>query len=383
MTPKSTPGEGSGPRGDAERYRRPDASMSLLINIMDHSLDEGYAEATARRAVRGEGSAISRAPAARLLVAVGVGLIAVVVTLAAIQVRAAAPQAEKERRDLISRIHAREATADQLADEVAALREQVDAMQDKNLTAGEVERVELLALLTGADPVEGPGLKVVVDDAAASGDQDGANKDPRAAETAANGRVLDRDLQRVVDGLWQAGAEAIGINGQRLTALSAIRAAGASILVDNRPLSPPYTILAIGNGKKMQVAFQDGADGRYLHALSERYGIRTDIATQKKIKLPAAIGLTLRVAQPEGAPAPVAPSATPTPTPGLTGPPATGTVSPTPSSGAAGTRTPSTGTPRGPSPSKSGKTPTGATSRPSGNAAPARDSAPTLEDGLA
>ncbi|MGH8971263.1 MAG: DUF881 domain-containing protein, partial [Actinomycetes bacterium] len=28
---------------------RPDASMSLLTNLMDNSLDEGYAEAAARR----------------------------------------------------------------------------------------------------------------------------------------------------------------------------------------------------------------------------------------------------------------------------------------------------------------------------------------------
>jgi uncharacterized protein YlxW (UPF0749 family) len=380
MTPKPTPG----PARQAQ-YRRPDASMSLLINIMDHSLDEGYAEATARRAVRGQGTALSRAPGARLVVMLGVGLIAAVVTMAAIQVRIAAPQAEKERRDLIARIHSRETTADQLEKEVAALRDQVDAMQDKNLTPDEIERVNLLALLTGADPVEGSGLKVVVDDAAQSDGADGANKDPRAAEDLANGRVLDRDLQRVVDGLWQAGAEAIGINGQRLTALSAIRAAGASILVDNRPLSPPYTILAIGNGTKMQVAFQDSSDGRYLHALSERYGIRATFATQKNIKLPAAIGIQLRVAQPAGAPPAPAQSAGPTQVPGPSGTPQTGTVSPTPTSGAPATpgskapATPRTST----APPKNGKSATGAaTAHPSNNAA-ARDSAPTPEEGLA
>ena len=27
------------------RYARPDASMSLLTSVMDHSLDDGYAEA--------------------------------------------------------------------------------------------------------------------------------------------------------------------------------------------------------------------------------------------------------------------------------------------------------------------------------------------------
>ena len=63
------------------------------------------------------------------------------------------------------------------------------------------------------------------------------------------GRVRDRDMQRVVNGLWESGAEAISVNGQRLTALSAIRAAGDAILVDNKPLVPPYTVLAVGDGQ--------------------------------------------------------------------------------------------------------------------------------------
>ena len=45
-------------------------------------------------------------------------------------------------------------------------------------------------------------------------------------------RVLDLDLQKLVNGLWQVGAEAISINGQRLTSLSAIRDAGSSITVN-------------------------------------------------------------------------------------------------------------------------------------------------------
>ena len=83
-------------------------------------------------------------------------------------------------------------------------------------------------------------------------------------------------MQRVVNGLWESGAEAVSINGQRLTALSAIRAAGDAILVDNKPLVPPYTVLAVGDGQRLSTRFQDSADGLYLHALQENYGIRTE-----------------------------------------------------------------------------------------------------------
>ena len=110
---------------------------------------------------------------------------------------------------------------------------------------------ELVALLSGATAVQGPGVKLVVDDAKDS--RSGRRRArARAVGFSDTGRVRDRDMQRVVNGLWESGAEAIAINGQRLTALSAIRAAGDAILVDNRPLVPPYTVLAVGDGKRLE-----------------------------------------------------------------------------------------------------------------------------------
>jgi uncharacterized protein YlxW (UPF0749 family) len=105
-------------------------------------------------------------------------------------------------------------------------------------------------------------------------------------------------MQRVVNGLWAAGAEAVSINGQRLTALSAIRAAGDAILVDNKPLVPPYTVLAVGDGQRLSTRFQNGADGLYLHALEDNYGIRATIAVESDLRLPAAPSVIVRTAQP-------------------------------------------------------------------------------------
>jgi uncharacterized protein YlxW (UPF0749 family) len=105
-------------------------------------------------------------------------------------------------------------------------------------------------------------------------------------------------MQRVVNGLWAAGAEAVSVNGQRLTALSAIRAAGDAILVDNRPLVPPYTVLAVG-GKTLGARFQNSVDGRYLQSMHEDLGIRSSLSDEDRVTLPAAPGLILRSAQPE------------------------------------------------------------------------------------
>ncbi|MEV7162999.1 DUF881 domain-containing protein [Streptomyces microflavus] len=277
---------------------RPDASMSLLNNVMDHSLDDGYAEASARR--RADGSAgLPRTLKSKLGLAAGLVVAALVVTLGAAEARVSAPVVAKEREELIDRINAETRAADTLESDVDKLRTDVSERQRKALERHGGDQGELVALLSGATPVEGPGVKLVVDDAKNT-DQGGGG--PRESSSFADtGRVRDRDMQRVVNGLWESGAEAIAINGQRLTALSAIRAAGDAILVDNRPLVPPYTVLAVGDGKNLAAAFQDSADGQYLNALKESFDIRTSLSEQAKVRLPAAPSLIVRTAEPKAA----------------------------------------------------------------------------------
>lgn len=272
--------------------------MSLLNNVMDHSLDDGYAEASARR--RADGSAgLPRTLKSKLGLAAGLVVAALVVTLGAAEARVSAPVVAKEREELIDRINAETRAADTLESDVDKLRTDVSERQRKALERHGGDQGELVALLSGATPVEGPGVKLVVDDAKNT-DQGGGG--PRESSSFADtGRVRDRDMQRVVNGLWESGAEAIAINGQRLTALSAIRAAGDAILVDNRPLVPPYTVLAVGDGKNLAAAFQDSADGQYLNALKESFDIRTSLSEQAKVRLPAAPSLIVRTAEPKAA----------------------------------------------------------------------------------
>lgn len=271
--------------------------MSLLTNVMDHSLDDGYAEAAARKQAEGVGG-MPKTVRAKLGLAAGLVLAALVVTLGAANARIAAPVIAKERQELIDRIERETSAADKLEDNVDTLRADVSARQRAALKSdGGGEQADLVGILSGATAVHGPGVKLVVDDAKeASQDGDG---DPRETSGFSDtGRVRDRDMQRVVNGLWESGAEAISINGQRLTALSAIRAAGDAILVDNKPLVPPYTVLAVGDGQRLSTRFQNSADGLYLHALQENYGIRTSISVQDDVRLAAAPSVIVRTAQP-------------------------------------------------------------------------------------
>ncbi|MEV5347013.1 DUF881 domain-containing protein [Streptomyces achromogenes] len=286
-------------RSSPARPQRPDASMSLITNVMDHSLDDGYAEAAARRKSAGEGG-LPKTLRAKLGLAAGLVLAALVVTVGAAQARVSAPVVAKERQELIDRVDSETADADRLESTVDKLRDDVDARQRAALkSSGGSAEADLVGLLSGATAVHGPGVELVVNDAKeAAGGGDGSN--PRETSGFSDtGRVRDRDMQRVVNGLWASGAEAVSINGQRLTALSAIRAAGDAILVDNRPLVPPYTVLAVGDGQKLSTRFQNSADGLYLHALEENYGIRATISTEGEVRLPAAPSVIVRTAQPK------------------------------------------------------------------------------------
>ncbi|MFI1366135.1 DUF881 domain-containing protein [Streptomyces griseochromogenes] len=286
-------------RSSPPRPQRPDASMSLITNVMDHSLDDGYAEAAARRKSEGEGG-LPKTLRAKLGLAAGLVLAALVVTVGAAQARVAAPVVAKERQELIDRIDRETSGADKLESNVDTLRDDVSARQRAALKrSGGSAEADLVSVLSGATAVHGPGVKLVVNDAKeASTGGDGSN--PRETSGFSDtGRVRDRDMQRVVNGLWSSGAEAVSINGQRLTALSAIRAAGDAILVDNRPLVPPYTVLAVGDGKQLNTGFQNSADGLYLHALEQDYGIRATISAQADVRLPAAPSVIVRTAQPK------------------------------------------------------------------------------------
>lgn len=268
--------------------------MSLLTHVMDHSLDEGYAEASARREADGT-AGLPRTLKAKLALAAGLVLAAMVVTLGAAQARVAAPVLAKERQELIDRVQRANEHADALERDTERLRTEVADRQRAALKQQVGERGRLVELLAGATEVHGPGVKLVVDDA--KGASSGGGGGPRESAGFSNtGRVRDRDMQRIVNGLWQSGAEAVSINGQRLTALSAIRAAGDAILVDNKPLVPPYEVLAVGDKKRLGPTFQDSVDGQYLHVLQESYGIRYSLTPMDEVRLPAASSLTVRTA---------------------------------------------------------------------------------------
>ncbi|WP_344475458.1 DUF881 domain-containing protein, partial [Kineococcus aurantiacus] len=201
---------------------------------------------------------------------------------------AAAPDADRGRAALVQRIEDGTARADGLAARAGALQAEnarLAAALGGAPAASADAQSSGLEVAAAATAVTGPGLRVVLDDAPAG-----------EGPATSSGRVVDRDVQLVVNGLWAAGAEAVAVNGQRLGPLSSIRAAGEAVLVDYRPLTPPYAVAAIGDPTAMQTAFATSVAGRYLQVLRDNYGLRTQVSPADDLRLPAA-RLDLRLAR--------------------------------------------------------------------------------------
>jgi uncharacterized protein YlxW (UPF0749 family) len=267
-------------RPAAGRPRRPDESMSLLVDIATQALDPGYAAAAVRRTTGGTAQRRSGA----LLVSGVVLAATLLVVIAAVQAHRGAPAASRARDRLLAQVQARNAALNVLQARLDTTRTETGRLQDLALASSGAggrlsARLAGAELAAGTTAVRGPGLKVTLDD-----DPQGAN------------RVLDRDLQTVVNALWAAGAEAVAVNDQRLTTESAIRQAGAAILVNFQPVAPPYEVLAVGDPTGMDTSFGASGAAARMRTYAQLYGLRFHYSRETELSLPAAGGLSLRYA---------------------------------------------------------------------------------------
>ena len=208
------------------------------------------------------------------------GLIGVLLATAFWQRQSVLPAAELRRAELVERIEAQSERAEASQVQATELRASVSQLQQLALNGlGEDfgEQLRAVEIATGFVGLSGPGAVVTMDDA--------VPPLPRGVDPAES-KVLDIDMQGAVNGLWQAGAQAIAINGVRLTSVTAIRTAGEAILVDNRPLEPPYRIDAVGPAD-LADRFSESQAGDDLAQLGKDYGIQSEVTAADEVTVPA------------------------------------------------------------------------------------------------
>ena len=259
--------------------------MGLLDHITATSLDADYAAAAQRRAEQDPGGRPGRPGRVALVV---LAVFGVLVATAGVQTARTAEESASSRSSLIKQANDGKARLAARRSSLRALERQVATLRSRDLAATsqgrQVDRqLTRLGVDSGSTATRGPGIQVRVDDAKGA--------------TDFKQQVQAPDLQKLVNGLWQVGAEGVAINGQRLTSLSAIRDAAGSVTVNYTSLRAPYTISAIGNPKTMGAALLDTAGGQTWVTLQSTFGLQFAVDTKDSMLLPAAKRVTLRVAR--------------------------------------------------------------------------------------
>lgn len=203
-----------------------------------------------------------------------------VVVAAAVGIADSRPAVQAATTALRFRVETAQAAAALAERDFRAARDQLKTTQDAvrpdigGALAADLDRQEYAAAYVG---LTGAGLVLTLDN----------SEKPVFNGTTDLGQVIDRDVQHVVNGLWRAGAEAVTVNGIRLTGRTSIRNAGATILVDYRPVVAPYVVRAIGDAPRMLQRFKEFVEWQELQTLRERYRIRWAITSKMRLQLAA------------------------------------------------------------------------------------------------
>lgn len=263
----------------------------LLVDLVMDPRDPGYEAAAARRAGEPANNWYDR-PA----VAIGCVVIGFTLAVAYSHTNRSAPEAAKVHDALVKRVRTAEQLGSSLTKSAQSLSVQLNTLRAAALPGtSALERALAVAQLeAGATAITGPGLTVTLKDPAAT--TSAAPNGSRANSISADHVITDRDVRSVVNQLWSDGAEAIAVNGIRLTPTSAVRFAGDAVLVDFQPISSPYTISAVGNADNLATGFAESDVASRYQTLQSVKGIGFAFDEHPSLTLPASPTVALRYA---------------------------------------------------------------------------------------
>ncbi|HEY7133078.1 MAG TPA: DUF881 domain-containing protein [Candidatus Limnocylindrales bacterium] len=234
--------------------------------------------------------------------------------LIAAQLAAEGPRVQytsQERTPLVETTLALQAQQDELKDRIVALRSSIQQVEEDSAGSQTTLRtlnqdLEQARIAAGLIPMTGTGIVLKLEDSTQPVPPDGNQSDYL---------VGAKDLRTVVDQLWQAGAEAVAINDERVTTSTAIIDIGGSLLVNAAYLAGPYQVTAIGPTDLFAKLSATRGWEDFVRTRRGSFGIGISWAEPPTVDVPAFAGsVTLResraVASPSAAalPSPAAPS---------------------------------------------------------------------------
>jgi uncharacterized protein YlxW (UPF0749 family) len=228
------------------------------------------------------------------------GALLVLGFLIAAQLAAEGPRVRytsQERTPLIETAIGLQAQQDALRAQILELRAAIGDLEADE-PGSEALVLELNAALEhariagGLIQLTGPGIVFRLEDAENPG-------------YATDALVTARDIRTLVQELWLAGAEAVSINGERVTTGTAVLDIGNAILANSAYLAPPYQVNAIGPEDLYERLTSSVAFVDFVRARVEPYGLRLSFAELEGVTVPAYAGtIRSRYARPDASTAP-------------------------------------------------------------------------------
>jgi uncharacterized protein YlxW (UPF0749 family) len=211
----------------------------------------------------------------------------------------------QERAPLVQTALGLQAQQDQLKQNLLDLRTEIQGVEDRGPGSDAAVRqvnddLVKARVSAGLIALHGSGLVIQLEDST-DPVPPGANEADR--------RVTAADVRTVVEELWLAGAEAVAVNGERVTGSTAILDIGGSVLVNSAYLAPPYQVAAIGPAELYPTMSSAPSFVDFVQVRAGTSGIRISFAQPPDVVVPAYAGaLNLRYGRPI---APAAPTAGP------------------------------------------------------------------------
>lgn len=158
------------------------------------------------------------------------------------------------------------------------------AGEGRSLQEAMGRELETLRIALGLKEMRGPGITVRL-------------ADPKTQVKGSNPVTVSyQDIVAVVNELWAAGAEAIAVNGQRLTATTGLSQVGGTVVINLQRLSGPFDIVAIGDPATLEGALN--IRGGLIEGL-RALGLTIAIGRRDGINVPAYKGtMTFDFAKP-------------------------------------------------------------------------------------
>ena len=181
--------------------------------------------------------------------------------------------------------------------QLAELRAQLDDIQrgaasQSTASRDLLARVEELRAAAGLTERTGDGVLITLDDARSTTPGQTSNVDKSICHST--------DLTDIVNTAWRGGAQAIGINGERVVGATSVYCVGSTIMVNGTLMSPPFAVIVIGPQNELLAAFDDPSELRDIKQRRDVYGLGFRVTRASALKVaPYGGALNVRYATPK------------------------------------------------------------------------------------